>query len=89
MYKTIILVLLVAMTSAIRMETTAKSHQRIEELKKTELGSTILELVSLHSISQGPVDELITAVNDLVEDLSSELEVLENEFKTRTNVHNS
>jgi hypothetical protein len=63
--------------------------KHIDELKTTEWGTTILELVSLHSMSQGPVSELITAISDLIDDLSGEVEELEEEFRVRTQDHNS
>ena len=36
--------------------------------------------MALHSLSQGPVDELVQAIEDLVNDLQEELDVLEFDF---------
>jgi hypothetical protein len=45
-------------------------------------------MISLHSLSKGPVDELIKAIDDLIADLNSELEELEQNYSLRTDEHN-
>lgn len=37
-------------------------------------------MMALHSLSHGPVDELVQAIEDLVSDLQEELDVLESDF---------
>ncbi|CAD8182504.1 unnamed protein product [Paramecium pentaurelia] len=62
-------------------------HKHIEDLHKSKWGKTLLSMMALHSQSQGPVDELVQAIEDLVADLQEELDVLEFNFGQRTNEH--
>jgi hypothetical protein len=61
----------------------------VEELQKTKYGATLLHMVQLHSMAQGPVQELEDAIEELISDLNEELENLEFEFNQRTSQHNS
>jgi len=40
-------------------------------------------------MAEGPVDELLEAIEELISDLNEELENLESDYSHRTNEHNS
>lgn len=46
-----------------------------------------MELITLHSAVQGPVEELLQAIEELVADLNAALQELEFNFQVRTNEH--
>ena len=59
------------------------------ELEKTNYGRALLHLVELHSMAGGAVQELIDAIEELNNDLEEGIELLDLNFKRRTNEHNS
>lgn len=68
-----------------------------DDLMKTTLGRNLFTLVELHSAVGGPVEELLSAIEELViilllklykiADLSEELNTLDFNFQARTNEH--
>ena len=86
--RALILVALLAVAFASRL------HQKntanlVEDLASTKYGKTLLHMVQLHSMAQGPVQELEDAIAELIADLNEELEELEFDFAQRTAEHNS
>ncbi|KAM3147408.1 hypothetical protein pb186bvf_000659 [Paramecium bursaria] len=65
------------------------NQKHVEKLKETKWGTTLLSMMQLHAKSNGPVQELIQAIADLIDDLENELEQLNLDFKVRTNEHNA
>jgi predicted phage tail protein len=49
----------------------------------------MLNFVQLHTAVKGPIDELLAAIEELIEDLNNDLQELEFDFQTRTNEHNA
>ncbi|CAD8096912.1 unnamed protein product [Paramecium sonneborni] len=65
------------------------SHvKKLEELQRTKLGKTILNLVNLHSLVQGPIQELIETIEELIEDIKNNIDDNYYKFQMRTNEHN-
>jgi hypothetical protein len=88
--KLLLLTLLVAGAFTLRVESMSKGTQKhVEELKKSQWGRTILDLVDLHSMVGGPVQELITGIEELIADLNDQLQELDFNFNVRTNEHNA
>jgi hypothetical protein len=58
-----------------------------DDLMKTTLGRNLFTLVELHSAVGGPVEELLSAIEELIADLSEELNTLDFNFQARTNEH--
>ncbi|CAD8054601.1 unnamed protein product [Paramecium primaurelia] len=66
------------------------SHaKKLEELQRTKLGQAILNLVNLHSLVQGPIQELIETIEELIQDINNNMEDVQYKFSMRTNEHNS
>ncbi|CAD8147730.1 unnamed protein product [Paramecium pentaurelia] len=66
------------------------SHaKKLEELQRTKLGQAILNLVNLHSLVQGPIQELIETIEELIQDINNNMEDVQYKFLMRTNEHNS
>jgi len=61
----------------------------VDDLQKTKYGNTLLHMVQLHAMAQGPVQELEDAIEELISDLNEELQELESDFGQRTSQHNS
>jgi hypothetical protein len=89
MKSALVCVLLVASALCVRLDTHVGSARHVEDLKQSEWGRTLIEMMQLHAMSHGPVDELLTAIEDLLADLSTELQELEFNFGVRTNEHNA
>ncbi|CAD8083072.1 unnamed protein product [Paramecium sonneborni] len=86
--KTIFLIALIAVAFTARVQ--ERNLAKIStDLKKSTYGSALLHLVELHSMAGGPVQELIDAIEELINDLEDELEELEFNFQVRTNEHNA
>jgi predicted MPP superfamily phosphohydrolase len=49
------------------------SNKLVSELSKSTYGTTLLHLVQLHSMAQGPVQELLDAIEELLSDLNNAL----------------
>lgn len=58
-----------------------------DDLTRTTLGRNLLTLAELHSAVGGPVEELLSAIEELIADLSEELNELDFNFQSRTNEH--
>jgi TolA-binding protein len=86
--KAILLFTLLALAFSARLRTT-NTQKIVSELQQTNYGSALLHLVQLHSMAAGPVQELIDAIEELINDLNEELVDLETDFQTRTNEHNA
>ncbi|CAK70584.1 unnamed protein product (macronuclear) [Paramecium tetraurelia] len=66
------------------------SHaKKLEELQRTKLGQAILNLVNLHSQVQGPIQELVEMIEELIQDINNNMEDVQYTFLMRTNEHNS
>ncbi|CAD8147173.1 unnamed protein product [Paramecium octaurelia] len=66
------------------------SHaKKLEELQRTKLGQAILNLVNLHSQVQGPIQELVEMIEELIQDINNNMEDVQYAFLMRTNEHNS
>lgn len=48
-----------------------------------------MNLVELHMLAQGPLDQLVNAINDLVDDLNAKLDRAYAEYDQRTTEHNA
>ncbi|KAM3144293.1 hypothetical protein pb186bvf_003457 [Paramecium bursaria] len=84
------LVLTVLILSVLSLRVQRQSPQKLQaELAKSNYGRALLHLVELHSLAQGPVQELIEGIEELVNDLQTGLEDLDYGFARRTNEHNS
>ncbi|KAM3132173.1 hypothetical protein pb186bvf_015768 [Paramecium bursaria] len=71
------------------LSTRTTTAKKIEDLRSTKFGRTVLNLITLHSGVNGPINELIEAIDELIDDLSDQLEQLDFTFQQRTNEHNS
>ena len=86
--KSLILIALIAVALTARLQ--ERNMAKVSaDLAKSNYGRALLHLVELHSMAGGPVQELIDAIEELVNDLEEELEQLDLDFKVRTNEHNS
>lgn len=62
----ICVLLSIILIGAIAIRPDNKSTQKhVESLAQTHWGRTLLSMMSLHSLSAGPVEELVTAIEDL------------------------
>ena len=48
------------------LSTRTTTAKKIEDLKSTKFGRTVLNLITLHSGVNGPINELIEAIDELV-----------------------
>lgn len=86
--KYLLLVALIVFSSAVRIQ--ERNVAKIQtELQKSTYGKALLHLVELHSMAGGAVQELIDAIEELINDLQEGLEKLDFDFQVRTNEHNS
>jgi hypothetical protein len=54
-----------------RVSKTTQKH--VEGLNNSKWGKTLLNFMQLHAAVQGPVQELVDAIGELIEDLNEEL----------------
>ena len=67
---------------------TKAQQQSLAQVKATRWGSWIVDFAEVHLQSKGPLGELLTAIEDLIEDLQNELAELTKNFNRRTDEHN-
>jgi len=72
----IVCMLLLSSTLAAASKTrlTNAQEKKIKELKDTKLGQIILGLAELHIMSQGPIEDLVEAIEALIEDIDEKIE---------------
>ncbi|CAD8095879.1 unnamed protein product [Paramecium sonneborni] len=85
----IVLLLCMIMTISYGISSKISHAKKLEELHSSKLGKTILNLVMLHSQVQGPISELIEAIEELIVDINTNIDEVEYKFQVRTNEHNS
>jgi hypothetical protein len=61
-----LVVLFVLVTLSYGISSKLSHAKKLEELRSTKFGKTILNLIHLHSQVQGPIEELLDAVEELV-----------------------
>jgi len=64
MMKFIVLTLLIVSTLQVSLK--LSPAKKVEELRNSKFGRTLLQLMSLHSQVQGPLEELVEAIEELV-----------------------
>ncbi|KAM3137389.1 hypothetical protein pb186bvf_010569 [Paramecium bursaria] len=83
------LVLAIAV-SAFNTEGLSRSAQKhYEQLQQSNWGKAILELAELHASTGGVLNDLVGAIEEMIQQLNDELEELEYNFGVRTNEHNA
>jgi vacuolar-type H+-ATPase subunit I/STV1 len=64
--------------------------KKIQNLKAGNTwGSLILSLAEMHTLAEGPIDDLVVAIEAIVSDLEAKLVSAEEEFDERTQSHNA
>lgn len=61
-----LLILSILLVAAVSVNLKISPMKKVEELKNTKFGRTLLQLISLHSQVRGPIEELLEAIEDLV-----------------------
>ena len=61
-----VILLFVLFTLSLGISSKLSHAKKLEELRTTKLGKTILNLINLHSQVRGPIEELLEAVEELV-----------------------
>jgi hypothetical protein len=69
---------------------TSAQTKQIESIRKDNTwGKIILDLSEMHMLAKGPLDELLSAISNLVSDLGDKTEKANVEFDEREQKHNS
>lgn len=89
--KAILIVALLAFASiALKPEGFSRNAMKhYDNLQKTGLGQTLLAMVELHSLSGGILQDLVGAIEEMIQEMNDELNELEFQFGVRTNEHNA
>lgn len=75
--RTLILVLVVlGMTMAVQIKNQKLQQKVVVDLKESKMGRALLQLIQMHNQVKGPVDELVTALETLIEDLQGDIEYI-------------
>jgi hypothetical protein len=87
--RTTALILALMLTVAIATESHPLTNSQMKQLQhllqEKKWASIVLGLAELHLMAQGPIESLIEAINDVVDDLHEKLEQAQTEFDERTN----
>jgi len=63
---------------------TNAQEKKMKDLKDTKLGAIIFGLAELHMMSQGPLDELVEAIEALIEDIDVKIEENDGAYNERS-----
>lgn len=78
---TVALIALLCISNVFAVKLTNSQMQKIDNLKNGNTwGSIMLNLAELHMLGQGPLDELVGAINDLVNDLNAKCDKADQDF---------
>jgi len=85
---TIALIAVLLISSVMSIKPYRLSNAQMEKIDKLKNGNTwasiLLNLAELHMLAEGPLEELIGAIHDVVEDLNTKLTKAAEDFDTRT-----
>ncbi|CAK63177.1 unnamed protein product (macronuclear) [Paramecium tetraurelia] len=87
MQKLLALILTLSIVYSIDPSMVQLSTEKMDELSQSNLGKFILEMAQTHAEMRGPLDDLVTAIGDLENELTAELQQLEDDFTRSTNQH--
>ncbi|CAD8200705.1 unnamed protein product [Paramecium octaurelia] len=87
MQKLLALILSLSIVYSIDPSMVQLSTEKMDELSQSNLGKFILEMAQTHAEMRGPLDDLVTAIGDLENELTAELQQLEDDFTRSTNQH--
>jgi ABC-type transporter Mla subunit MlaD len=91
--KFLVLALLVVSTLSLGMNHHKLSTAQVKQIENVKSqvtwGKVILELAELHMFAKGPLDELLTAIQNLISDLGQKTDFAIEQFDERTSNHNS
>ncbi|CAD8195319.1 unnamed protein product [Paramecium pentaurelia] len=87
MQKVLAFIMTIYLVSSIDPSMVQLSTEKIDELSQSNLGKFIIEMAQTHAEMRGPLDDLVTAIGDLENELTTELQQLEDDFTRSTNQH--
>ncbi|CAD8204593.1 unnamed protein product [Paramecium octaurelia] len=87
MRKLSLLILALIYVNAIDPTMVQLGTAKLDELNQSNLGKMILELAQTHAEMRGPLDDLVTAIGDLENELTAELQQLDDDYTRSTNQH--
>jgi hypothetical protein len=67
---------------------TKSQQQSLAQIKQSKWGSWIVDFAEVHLQAKGPLQELLNAIDELIDDLNAELAELTKNFNRRTDEHN-
>lgn len=79
-----ICLLLVSTSFAAKTRLTSAQEKKVKELKESKLGHLIFELAELHIMSQGPLEDLIEALEALISDIDEKIEENDVQYNERS-----
>lgn len=81
--------LMISSSLAIEMKLTHVQEKKMKELQQEKWGKIIFTMAELHSLAGGAVEELTTAIEQLIADIGDRIDELDEEYNDRTLFHQS
>ncbi|CAD8095393.1 unnamed protein product [Paramecium sonneborni] len=87
--KIAILLILAVSLNAVSTDLNRQAQKHVDALMKTNWGQTILQLAELHAHTGGVLQDLVGAIEEMIQQMQDELDEVEYNYGVRTNEHNS
>jgi hypothetical protein len=71
------------------IQTESRFNSQLEKVKQNEMGALLMDLAQIHMATEGPLEDLVQALNDLIADTQGALDSENSNFVAATEAHDN